>query len=125
MSTTVRQLPASANIECYAGDNFTTTITFQVDNGSGSYTPADFTGASARMQIKRRRGDASALLTLASPSSGLSFPTTSSIKIEITSAQTADLAGLDLLYDLQITDSLGDVRTYLSGFFITKQQVTT
>lgn len=125
MATKVQQLPAQANIECYGGDDFTTTITFMVDDGTGTYVPADFTGASARMQIKRKRGDATSLLTLSSPSSGLSFPTSASLKIEITSAQTNDLAGFDLLYDLQITDSLGDVRTYLNGFFITKKEITT
>lgn len=125
MSTTIQQLPAQANIECYAGDDFATTITFQVDDGTGNYVNANFSGASAKMQIKRRRGESSALITLTSPSSGLIFPTTASLKIELTAAQTFSLSGIDLLYDLQITDSAGDARTYLTGFFITKEQVTT
>lgn len=125
MSSTVKQLPAQANIECYAGDDFLVKINFQVEDESGAFVPADFSGCSAKMQIKRRSRPSEALINLTSPSSGLSFPSSSSLQISITKAQTAILASLDLTYDLEITDTLLKVRTYLYGTFEARKQITT
>ena len=125
MSSTVKQLPAQASIECYAGDDFSVKLNFQVEDDTGAFVPADFSGCSAKMQIKRRSGTSAALVTLASPSSGLSFPSASSLVISITKAQTAILSSLDLMYDLEVTDTLLNVRTYLYGTFDVRKQITT
>lgn len=109
----ISQVPARVNITGYAGDTFTATLSFTTSVG-GVSTPMDFTGASARMQISNNRA---AVVTLTSPSGGITFPQTDQIKITLTNTQTADLSGQELNYDLQVTDTLGAVRTYIFGKF--------
>lgn len=116
---TAAQIPARIDMAAYSGDDFAMVITVTVGG-----LPADLTGSSALMQIKASAKATTPQLQLSSPANGITFPTASTIKVELTAAQTAALIGARWVYDLQITDSLGKVRTYLVGDFTINSDVT-
>jgi len=107
------------NISCPQGVTFDETFTMQ-QGGS----PINLTGYSARMQI-RRSYDAAPILTLTSPSSGITLGgALGTIRVQISYTTTESLASGQYLYDLEIT-SAGDVRDrLLSGTFSVSREVT-
>lgn len=119
-------MPTRLDIVAYSGDDFTLLIEIVTVANDGTETAVNFTGSTARMQLKARATDATNLLQLtSSPAAGLSFPALGELKIELTAVQTGvTLPEAALFYDLQITDSLGKVRTYFTGSFSVKSDVT-
>ena len=116
-------MPAKLNIEAYAGDTFATVITVRTEDENGVFADVDFSGASAVMALKYRKRDTDAVITLTTSNGGITFPATSQIGINLSAFQTTQVAGVDLYYDLQVTDSGGTVRTYIEGIFNAKNDV--
>lgn len=119
-------MPTWLPITAYAGDDFTLMLSIVTVDNAGTETPVDFTGSTAKMQLKIRPTDTTSILQLTStPAAGLSFPALGQLQIDLTATQTGtDLPKASLFYDLQITDALGKVRTYFAGTFTVKSDVT-
>lgn len=85
----------------------------------------DVTGMSALMQIKNAPTDEAPLLELTSDSGitldGDEIP---NIIIVMTPEQTGSLPVDDYFYDLQLTDTLGQVTTIIGGIFSVEQDVS-
>ena len=122
----VAQVPTRLDMVAYSGDDFTLLLEIVTVGSNGTETPVDFTGSTAKMQLKARPTDTTNILQLTStPAAGLSFPALGELQIELTATQTGTtLPKAALFYDLQITDSLGKVRTYFTGMFTVKSDVT-
>lgn len=100
------------------GHNFVLPFTWT----AGLPTPAavDLTGASARMDIREKYTDASPLLTLTSPTSGIVItPTTGRIVVTITKAQLAAISAAitELSYDLEVIFADASSWPFMSGRF--------
>lgn len=102
--------PAEYDLYMVRGDTWTQTLVWE-PGGTGM----DFSGASAKFQIRQYEDDASALLTLSSGGSGITLGSAGTITLEAGTALTAGLTFDRARYDLQITDSGGDVTTILRG----------
>lgn len=77
-------------------------------------TPVSLTGYTAAMQVRKNYAATTAVLSLSSPSSGLSIDAgTGTTTITITSGQTAALAPGGYVYDLELTLTSGTVVTRL------------
>ena len=109
MATIIRKLPERYDYEFWQGDTFAPgTLTASV-----SGTPINFTGYSAKIEIRNAISD-ELVLTLTSPSSGITLSSAGVITITMTAAQTSPLIG-QYNYDLQITDPNSLVCTYTFG----------
>lgn len=101
-------VPANVNYEIWQGDTFEPgTITATI-----SSTPVNFTGYTAKMEIRNAISN-DVVLTLQN-GSGITLSSIGVITIVMTAAQTSVLIG-EYKYDLEITDTLSKKRTYTSG----------
>lgn len=110
MATIISILPSKVYYELWQGDTWEPgTITASI-----SGTPIDFTGYTAKMEIRNiNSGDVA--VTLTSPSGGITMSSIGVIAITMTAVQTNTLLG-EYAYDLQITHTAtGVIRTYTSG----------
>lgn len=89
-------------------------------------TPIPLTGYTARMQVKERAGDDEpALLTLTSPSGGLTITAaTGIVEAAVTHSQTAAFAVGSYVFDLLLISPGGD-RTFLVEGTVTVRERTT
>lgn len=88
------------------------------------YTPADLTGATARMQIKSRVGG-DVLLSLTS-GAGITVDNASkTITLEISAADTAAITWRTGVYDLEVQDADGTVTGLFFGSVNVTREVTT
>jgi len=109
MATIVSILPAKVDYEIWQGDTWEPgTITATI-----SGTPINFTGYTAKMEIRNAISNDVAL-TLQN-GSGITLSSVGVITIVMTATQTSGLIG-DYKYDLQITDTGSKKRTYTNGF---------
>lgn len=101
------------------------TVRFNVDfYESDGATPVDITGAVARMQLRRRVDDSAAILSLSSPSSGLTIdPTAGRVVVHISDEQTDSMSG-GYFWDLKLELPSGD-DIFLCGGSITLSQPVT
>ena len=88
------------------------------ENGS----PVDLTGASIRMMLKLTVG-ASPALTVSTPSSGLTITNASGGVFEFDEQIISVDAG-NYLYDIEVTDSGGDITTYVAGNWVICPDIT-
>jgi hypothetical protein len=87
--------------------------------------PVDMTGYSFKMQIRKNKGDATAILTLVSPTNiDISDVANGNIIITISNAVTTTLVEQQAVYDLKWTTDLGIVTTILEGAVQIQQTVT-
>lgn len=99
-------LPANYNLVLYKGDYFQTSIVIKDNAGA----PINLTGYTAKCSIK------------SSPSASTSFDATCAItagnglvNITFPSSVTKDIVAGDYVWDFQVTNPSGNVRTYLAG----------
>jgi hypothetical protein len=98
------------------------TLTVQYNNNNG--VPFNLTGYTARMQVRPKFGSDNAVLTLASPSSGIVItPLTGTLSLTATTNQTAAIPGGFYVYDLEI-DNGGVVTRLMQGSVTVRDQVT-
>lgn len=109
------------NIIADQGATFSRLITWKSDSG----TPIDITGYSGRMQVRQRFVSDTAVLSLTSPSSGISLGTTNGqITITVSASTMAGIDSGDYRYDLEMVSSAGAVTRLLQGTFTIRPEVT-
>lgn len=117
MATIISILPAKVDYELWRGDTWEPgTITASI-----SSVPVNFTGYTAKMEIRNAISNGVAL-TL-EVGSGITLSTVGVITIVMTAVQTSELTG-DYNYDLQITDTSAKKRTYTYGTICVSSDTT-
>jgi hypothetical protein len=110
---------ATYDIVIKQGASFKLDLTYEDGDGN----PINLTGATARMQI-RSGGDA--LVTLSSPSDGITLGGSSgTIAVRIWANETDSLPVVPAVYDLEVHGSATDVDRLLQGRVTIVGQVTT
>lgn len=91
-------------------------------------TPVDLSGCTARMQIRRRIGDAEPVLSLlsttAAPASRLTLDASGIIDIEISDEDTAAIDWASALWDIEVVHPDGSVTRVASGKASLSREVT-
>lgn len=110
-------VPSTVNYELWQGDTFEPgTITATI-----SGTPINFTGYTAKMEIRNAISN-DVVLTL-QQGSGITLSAAGVITIVMTAAQTSALIG-EYKYDLEITDVSAKKRTYTVGIITVTADTT-
>ena len=116
------ELPQTAgelNITLLEGTDFTLPLTW---TSGGS--PVDLTGYSAAMQLRPSANDIATPLLSLTHTSGITLGgVAGTITIEITKAQNV-FGDSRMVYDLELTDSLGKVTRLIEGTVVSKAEVT-
>lgn len=111
-------MPSNQDLSIYEGDAVKFTVTVTDSNAA----PINLTGYTAQAQLKTSFADASPIdfvCTLTTPTAGV-------VTIYMAPATTAGLtAGGTYIWDFQLTEPGGDVRTYLAGDVNVIPEVTT
>jgi hypothetical protein len=84
----------------------------------------DFTGYSAKMQVKEKQADTTAILDLDSGVGGEITLAAGSLKILIPAATMKTILPKNYYFDLQLTYPSAKVKTWLFGRFTVNQDVT-
>ena len=109
------------NIVADQGATLSRNIHWKDENGA----PIDVTGYSARMQVRQRFVSASPVISLTSPSGGITLGGSSGT-IVVTASATV-MAGVeagDYVYDLEMVASNGVVTRLVQGSFKVRPEVT-
>lgn len=101
--------PAPYDLYVYRGDTLLETFRMR-DRKTGAYL--DLTGWSAAAKLRRTRRDVDPLLAL---SAEVSDPTKGEVVVSATPAETAAIDTSAAVWDLQLTEPDGTVRTWLAG----------
>ena len=110
------------NIRVEQGATFVQTLTWK--NGTPP-VPTDLTGCTARMQVRRTVDAPEILLSLTTENGGIVLGgTAGTITLGLTAVQTAAIAWLTGVYDLEIAFSTGLVRRLLAGNVTVSREVT-
>jgi hypothetical protein len=115
---------------CVAGDyNITAdqgaTFSFNLHWFDPDGTPKDITDYTARMQVRQRYVSTSTVLSLTSPSGGITLGGGSgSVVVTASATAMADIAASDYLYDLEMVASNGIVTRLVKGSFTVRPEVT-
>jgi hypothetical protein len=111
-------MPENVDLVIYQGDTCRFTVTVTDANG----TVINLTGYTAAAQLKSDFDDATPTnftCTISTPASGI-------VSVVMSAATTAGLTpGSDYIWDVQVTQPGGDVRTYLAGDVTVVPEVTT
>jgi len=111
-------MPSNWDLKIYEGD----TVRFTVTVTDANDVPINLTGYSAAAQLKTSFSDATPVAftcTITTPASGV-------VEVYLAPATTAALiAGTSYIWDFQLTEPDGDVRTYLAGDVTVVPEVTT
>jgi len=109
------------NIIADQGATFSRVVIWKDDTD----TPVNLTGYSARMQVRQRYVSTSTVLSLTSPSSGITLGTTNGqIQIVVSASTMAGIAAGDYRYDLELVSGSGIVTRLLMGSFTVRPEVT-
>ncbi len=109
-------LPANYDLVLYRGDFFSMTVTLKDSGGN----PIDLTGSTAQCSIKatlEATESFNAMLTIT--------PLLGKVDVLIPSSVTSLLNAGDYVWDLQLTNEDGNVRTYFAGDVKVYGEVTT
>ena len=114
--------PGPHDIALYQGDTHEMTLTFtRRDKETDVVSPLNFTGAVGAAQIRRTARDSAVLgefdVTFPDPVNGV-------CRMELNAATSQAIGAESCVYDLQITDSGGKVRTYIKGVITVEKGVT-
>lgn len=117
------------NITCQQGSTFSRTLTMKYPDplspvSDPTYLPWNFTGYTARMQVRRTVESTTTLISLTTENGRITLGgPTGIIELLITAADTAALTSSGV-YDLEIISSTGVVDRILQGDFTLSQEVT-
>lgn len=115
------------NIVCEQGTTFTRVITLEFPDADDPtvFLPWDFTGYTARMQIRRTIESSTIMIELTTENGGITFtnPAQGEMTIEMTATQTADLSSSGV-YDVEIISDDGEVSRLIQGSFTLNLEVT-
>ena len=114
------------NIFAYKSDNFNVSIEVN-DLVDGELTPFDFSGYTALMKVKRRRGDEDAFTVIAfDTSDGSIILDTGTITLVKDSDAFDSIRVGKYVYDIELTKTAdSSVQSIISGSFIVEQDITT
>lgn len=114
-------LPSNFDIELYKGDFFPLTITLVQPAVSGNTKPPlNLTGYTAQAQIRTNfGGEAIYAFTVTIPD-----PTSGKVNLVLPSSVSAGIAAGSYVWDFQIKEPSGNVRTYLAGDVTIYNEVT-
>lgn len=103
-----------------------TTFTFQIQyTQADEITPIDLTGASAKMQVRDKKGGGKLAFTLTSPSGGITIDGPNGLlTIKATPTQTSKLFFPKSAYDIMVVDSNGNKIKIVEGFLTLSGSVT-
>lgn len=99
------------------GDTFNLDFTVAIDE-----VPWDFTGWTAKFQVRTAANSPTVLLDL-STGSGITMTSSGAVSINASSADMSFSTGR-FVYDFELTSPSGDVETLLAGAFILEDEVT-
>jgi len=109
------------NFEIEEGATFTRTITY-TDNAN---TAIDLAESTVRMQIRDNYGAANAVISLSTPSTGITLSSeTGKFTVTMTATQTESLGIKQGVYDIEVEYSNGTVERILEGRVKISKQVT-
>lgn len=117
------------NITCQQGSTFSRTITLKYPDPSSppadpTYLLWNFTGYTARMQVRRTIDSSTVLISLTTENGRITLGgATGIMELNITAADTATLTSSGV-YDIEIISSSGVVSRILQGDFTLSQEVT-
>lgn len=115
------------NIVCEQGTTFTRIITLEYPDAEDPtvFLPWNFTGYTARMQIRRTIDSSTVMIALTTENGGISFTNAAQgeLTVNMTAAQTADLTSSGV-YDLEIVSGSGAVSRLIQGSFTLNPEVT-
>lgn len=109
-------LPSNFDIEIYKGDYLPLSVTLVQPNG----TPLNLTGYTAQAHIRSNYGDEfvyAFTVTIPAPSTG-------KIDIVLPSNVSAGIAPGTYIWDFQVKEPSGNIRTYLAGDVAVYDEVT-
>lgn len=90
-----------------------------------SGAPVNLTGYTAAMQIRRTPADSTALVSLSSPSNGITIvPLDGRVEIEIAATTTATLVPGRYVYDLLLTNPSSKKKRLVEGIVVVDAGVT-
>lgn len=119
MATLVQNLPNGVDYELWQGDTWEPgTITATV-----SGTPINFTGYTATMEIRNAISNDVSITLTSTPAAGITLTSLGVITITMTAEQTNAMLG-EYNYDLQVTNTNSEVRTYTYGTITVKNDAT-
>lgn len=117
------------NITCQQGSTFSRTITFKYPDPTSppaapTYLPWNFTGYTARMQVRRTVDSSTVIISLTTENGRITLGgATGIIELNISAADTAAITSSGV-YDLEIIASNGVVDRIMQGNFTLSQEVT-
>jgi hypothetical protein len=98
-------------------------VNFQYKDSAG--VAINLTGYTAAMQLRFTPESATAVLSLSSPSNGITITgATGLVAVRITAAQTTTLSPIIYAYDLELTSGAGIVTRLVQGNFTVSAEVT-
>jgi hypothetical protein len=119
MVTLVQNLPQGVDYELWQGDTWEPgTITARV-----SGTPINFTGYTATMEVRNAISNDVSITLTSTPAAGITLTSLGVITITMTAEQTNAMLG-EYNYDLQVTDTSNEIRTYTYGTITVKNDAT-
>lgn len=111
-------MPGNYDLSIYEGDTVKFTVTVKDSNNAA----VNLTGYTAKAQLKTSYTDASPINFV----TAITSPTTGVVTISLAPATTAALdPSKSYIWDFQLTEPSGDVRTYLAGDVTVIPEVTT
>lgn len=119
-------MPGKVNLKIYQGATFRHVLSWLNEDE----TPIDLTGMSALMHVRENYTSPTPLLILSSnildlPSGSITLGGTSgTIELYLPSAITENIDWIAALYDLELTDSLGDVHRVVEGKITVSKEIT-
>ena len=114
-------VPATQDFTFYSGDTDTIELVVKDSNG----VVVDLTGGSARMQVKVKSNDSTALLTKTATIDGVNGKITFALSDTDTSGLNSDNFGTKIyVYDVELTYPAGDIKTLIAGKFSVSADVT-
>lgn len=105
---------------CYQGATFNPIFVSTIDD-----TPVDYTGYTAKMQVRRyQKDDSDLIITFDSATNGISLTSYGWVAPYALPNQTTSLPLGNFFYDIELTAPNGTVTRYLQGRFTVDGQVT-
>lgn len=110
-------MPSNYDLSIYKGDAVKFTVTVKDSNGSA----VDLTGYTAKASLKANYSDDSPVdfvCTISNAAGGV-------VSVYLSPSTSSSLSLSDYIWDFQLTEPSGDVRTYLTGDVQVTPEVTT
>jgi hypothetical protein len=102
-----------------------TTFSFTLEYKDNAGAPINLTGASAKLQVRDKKGGTQLAFSLTSPSGGITIdPLLGKLTVKMTPTQTSKLFFPKSEYDLMLTDSNLNKTKLLEGFITLSRSVT-